>query len=532
MKRPNPRITPASAWLLLVLLLYVALWTLSPQELTASDPWVYSTRAFKISQHFDLGPSDVFSHRLAVTFPVALAYALFGVNLVTTHLWPLGAALLVVLVVWAALPDDRSRSIGAALCLTGLPLFTASTALLPDIIATALMASSTLVLFNRRRLARARGIGLLAPLTATSLLFLAFLAKESAYWVLPLWVMAFVADVKEKDSATLIRRFHLCAVSAGVVLGIGYLVFCHLTWGNPLARLESIQALSGAHLWSWDKASSWDLLKRLTVAPVRLLRGQYGEPVLLLALFALPIMPRPLRPWGYYTACCLLFFWFGSTSLTRYEPMPLFERMTLPALPGLSILAAFTTARLAVHSERAGWVTSSIPVLLMLGLTSLPFVQYVNSWRWQESAEAKAVAIIQKELQTHPTANYLLVCSDPRSPESLAFYFGYHYPATLHVSSVAALTDAMLQAADKRFVFVHRERSGFLTSAYGYPNYDNELASLGLTPVYKAGYVELYSSEAAGDLSSLVPASHRPNTEPQERPSAPAPDGAARPAGR
>ena len=206
MNLENLWMAPPRTWLLLALLLFIALWLLYPQEFIASDPWAYSQYAFEVSQNFDLGENHVFHHRIAVTLPVAFLYAIFGVNIITTNLWPLGSALLVVIVVWCALPDNRSKIIGAALCLTSVPLFKASMALYPDIIATAFMALSTLVLFNRKRFVQAHRTWLVAPLAAIFLLFLAFLAKESSYWVLPLWAMAFVADVRENDRTTLLRR--------------------------------------------------------------------------------------------------------------------------------------------------------------------------------------------------------------------------------------------------------------------------------------------------------------------------------------
>lgn len=483
---------PPRTWLFLALLLYIALWILYPQEFIASDPWAYSQYAFEVSQNFDLGENHVFHHRIAVTLPVAFLYAIFGVNIITTNLWPLGSALLVVIVVWCALPDNRSKIIGAALCLTSVPLFKASMALYPDIIATAFMALSTLVLFNRKRFVQAHRTWLVAPLAAVFLLFLAFLAKESSYWVLPLWAMAFVADVRENDRTTLLRRFYLPVLLTGILLGIGYLVFCHVTWGDPLARFKSIQALTGRHLWAWDKAPPWELTKRLTISPVRLLVRQYAAPILALAFLAIVIAPQSLRPWGYYTVLCLLFFWFGPTSFTRYEPMPLLERMTLPLLPGLYILAAFMASHLSVRSGRAEWINSFIPILLVLGP---PLAQYASSWKWRESAEARSMAIIRQEITTHPTRKHLLVCSDTRSPESLSFYFGYRYPASLRVLSAGALTDTILQSADKRFVFLHQERSAFLKTAYGQPNYDKEIDSLGLATVYESGSVTLFTSK-------------------------------------
>ena len=411
--------------------------------------------------------------------------------------------MLVILTVWFALPDTRSRIIGAVLCITSRPLFESSVVLLPDIIVTAFMALSSLLLFNRKGLIQRRGTCMLAPLAAVAFLFFAFLAKESAYWVLPLWAVALFSDIKGEDRRILFRRFYPPVFVGGVSLIVMYLVFCRLHWGVALVRFKSVQALTGQHLWSWDKAPVMELVKRLTTSPVNLLLGQYGA-ILLLAVLGFVVAPRSIRPWGYYSIFCLLFFWFGSTSFTRYEPMPLVGRMTLPLLPGLYILAAFMASRLSVRSERSGLINSFIPMLLVLVLAGVPFANYVKSWKWQERSEANAVGIVQKELKAHPARKVLLVCSDSRSPVSLSFYFGYRYPANLRVTSVEALTDASLRSAEKCFVFVDRKRSAFLKSAYGSPHYDDAIYSLRLKPVYKSGYVVLFASESKDALRKLI----------------------------
>lgn len=498
---------PAKTWLILVLLVYVAFWFVYPQEFIASDPGAYSSRAFTIIQNFSFGNGDVFDQRLGVTIPVALFYSTLGVNILTTNLWPLLAALLVIVTVWLALPDNKSKIVGALLCLTSIPLFQSSIALYPDIIAAAFMASSSLILFNRDKFTQSGKAGLLAPFAAVSLLFIAFLAKESAYWVLPLWAVALSADLKAKNG--LLHGFHLPAILAGIFLGGIYLVFCKVIWGDPLARFHSIQALTGQHLWSWDKAPAGALLNRLTTAPASLFRDQYGILTLLSAIIGLSIAPRPLKPWGQYAICCLLFFWFGSTSFTRYEPMPLVDRMTLPLLPAFYVLAAFAISSLSRITEKAKSINQLVPIVLVLGFVGLPFTQYVQSWRGVQLPEATAMAIIKNDIKQHPEKTYLLVCSDSRSPNSLRFYFGYQYPENLRVVFAGDLTDDLLNK-DLSLAYIDRQRSAFLQSAYGRRHYDGEIDALGLTPVYQAGGIELLRSTQANALKKLIASPNNP----------------------
>lgn len=494
--------------LLLVLVLYVLLWLVYPQEFIASDPWLYSTRAFEISRGFQFGDGHVFDHRLGVTIPVAVSYAVLGVGITTTNMWPLCAALLIIVTVWVALPTASSKMTGAVICLTSIPLFKSSLALYPDGIAAAFMALSSLLLFERKRLIQANNASLLVTSGAVSLLFVAFLAKESAYWVLPLWIYAALTDMKSSERALLMRQFYLPLIATGTFLGVAYLGFCYTIWGDPLARFKSVQSLTGQHLWSWEDATIRDYIKRLTIAPIRLLTSQYSAHMLFFALCGFVIAPPSIRQWRYYTACCILFYWFGSTSFTRYEPMPLMERMTLPALPGIYILGAFVITRLASYlstfSRRLQHAGAVLPLLLVVCFTGSSFVAYIYSWKNITLAEANVMAIVQQEIKDNPEKKYLLISSDSRSPASLSFYFDYHYPDNLKVVSVAALTTDLLTQADKEFVFLDKSRSEFLASAYGNAFYDKEIEALNLVPLYYSGDVVLFTAERKEQLENLI----------------------------
>lgn len=504
---------PAKAWLFLVLLLYVSLWLMYPHEFFASDPGAYSARAYAISKSLNFGNGEIFDQRLGVTVPVAFIYSLLGVNILTANLWPLLAALLLIVTVWLALPDDRSRLIGAALCMTSFPLFDATTALYPDLIATAFMSASSLILFNRKKLISLQHAWSFAAIGAVACLFIAFLAKESAYWALPLWALALYADLKDDDSQILLRRFHIPALTAGLILGGIYLAFCDAVWGDPFSRLHSIQALTGQHLWSWEKTSTHRLVERLTTAPFKFLLDQYGAFTLVMAALGVLIAPRSIRPWFYYSASCVLLFWFGSTSFTRYEPIPLIDRMAFPLLPGFYVLAAFAISRLSLMTERPH-LNAFVPILIVIGFAGVTFSQYVKAWGQAEVPEASAIEIVRTVVKKHPERNYFLVSSDSRSPDALSFYFGYQYPKNLRVAYVGDLKANALRN-DVKFIYVNKVRSEFLKSAYGTRYYDDEIDALNLASIYKSGDVELFISINNDDLSKLIhsgdPARHAKN---------------------
>lgn len=121
----------------------------------------------------------------------------------------------------------------------------------------------------------------------------------------------------------------------------------------------------------------------------------------------------------------------------------------------------------------------------IVSLTSLPFLNYVNSWRFGSLSEAHAIATVRKEVAKEQDRKFLLVCSDSRSPKSLAFYFGYKYPRNLVVISAANLDPDRLLGSDKVFIFLDENRSRFLKSAYGLQHYDQQIRELDLQLLYQ-----------------------------------------------
>lgn len=469
---------------------YVVLWALFPHALNPSDPLIYSRNAYLLSTGEGFARGDIFVQRVGVSLPVAIVYAIFGVNILTTNVWPLCAALIVLVTVWAALPDEKSRIFGVFLCLTSVPLFDGATALYPDLIATAFMALSSLILFSRNAFISCRGRWMVMPAVGVAVLFLAFLAKESAYWVLPLWIIAFVSDMRGENRRFLLRRFYLPVFVAGVLLIGAYLAFCAAVWGDPLIRVKTVQSYTGRHLWSWGNVPLRELVMRVTVSPFALFLVQY-DAICIAAVLALFVLPRRLVSWALYTVCCVGFFWFGSTSFTAYEPMPLSQRMTLPALPGLYVLSAYFLSRLEIPSPRRA-VRHLLPAVMILGAVGFPFLHYAASWGEMPRAREHAAAMMKQEVMAHPERRYAVVCSDTRSPSSLAFYFGYRYPENLVVVFAGDVTPTLLDGRE-RYAFVDGEQSAFLLASYGDANFDGEIRALGLPCRYRSGNIALYA---------------------------------------
>lgn len=491
-------------FLICALSLFSILWFLYPQEFIASDPGVYSRRAFEIAQDGNFGAGQIFDQRLTVLLPTAFLYKIVGVNIFTTNLISLFCAILLILVIWGNFPDKKSKGFSLIICLTSIPLFRSSIALYPDLPATAFMALSFLMLLRRHKALQNNKFWWLIPLTAIGALFIAFLAKLTAYWILPVWLGMFIVDVKNYGKGDLFRRFYAPVFVIGMCLLVGYLSFSYLVWEDPLARFHAVQDLSGKHLWSWENNSEKDKFVRLTVEPLLFLIFHYSGLIMFLAFYGMYFASRFIRPWIYYLFFCLLFLWFGTTSFTSYQPLLIVPRMTLPLLPAIYILAAFAASQLADFSTRQSKIVSFLLIIFFILFAGIPFVRYVNSWQYIERAEAEAMLAVIAEVENNPQRDYLLIPSDSRSLGSLPFYFGYQLPENFQIVSVEKLSPQLTQGR-RIFIYLNRTRSEYLESEYGTLNYDAEIEALNLPIIYESVDLILFRSAEFNQVDSLIP---------------------------
>ena len=408
--------------LLLVLGFLVFLWFIFPHELVASDPGAYSRLGYLVSvgDFFDSSPGNIFVHRLGVTVPTGVAYALFGVSIYTTNLWPLMVGMIMLATIWFALPSRRARVIGVALCATNQVFFLLASNLYPDLVAAAFMGLSTLLLINRERSLAPGGFYIIA-ISAIVSLFVAFLAKLSSYWVAPLWILLFFQDMHGRRW-DLLRRFYIPALLTGIVLALIYLIYNQMAWGDALVRFRNVSEVVDAGLWAiYGPGGEGSLLHRLTVGAGELVFSTFGL-MLVPACLAVFIAPKPMREWAYYSILTLLFFWFGTASMNSYQPMPLVQRNVLPSLPGLCVLAAYFIAHYNFPGQDQRRMMNLLAGVLAVSISVFYFNGFVSGWKAKFWPQRYAMQAMQEDMSSAPDAEYLLVTQDVRSPSSLEFF--------------------------------------------------------------------------------------------------------------
>jgi hypothetical protein len=422
----------------------------SQSDMSASDPLAYAENAYSIQDHprayFHDPPNHPFVMRLGLTVPLAGIYRVFGVGTLTTAALPLVGALAILVAVFVAVPPGRARAFALLFGVTAMPLVRYGSVLGVDVPCTALLAWSLLLLARRER-----GRHVLAG--AMALWFAAFMVKESAIWCAPAWLYAVVGDARAAGWRATLRAY-LPALAVGAVLAASYLWLCDLVWGNPLARFAGVQELANEHSWSLvgKPAGAW--LRRLTWGPPLLLLTTFGI-ALLLAALAPRHLPRAARTWVAATLSIIALFWFGSASTASYDPLPLMQRMLLPALPGVVVLAAFAAER---------YVRRRAAIALVVAAATVPFAVAVVPHLFPARPETAAYAALRTDVARGPV---VLVCADLRCPWITAYHFGFRRPPTLTVLEARAFANAPPPAGTRVRVLVNRARARYLETTYG-----------------------------------------------------------------
>lgn len=356
-----------------VVLFTIAYFVFTHEGLYALDDYYYARYAHQLlNGTFQLGPDpqrllhDPLHERWLIFGPVALCYALFGVNIISTTLWPLLATLGCSALLWWYYRRREPLVAAGAVLLLGLHYFTLnlSNYLYPDNINMLACLAAAVALHASRRSGRnavAWGAGFAA------LNFAAILCKETLVYYLPFYFGVFVLDIVRRQH----WRLWATAALTGAGLLAAYLLFYQVQTHDALYRIHLIEQtndfLKEGNYLEGNRAG---LLFRLTYGPLLFMTGTGLGFVLLLALGSLrSAAPTPAddrRFWLGLALSTLLCYWLGSTSLTQYNPITLQPRMLTPLLPPLCLAAAFGLRDVLVQGRGA-----ALYALLLLLLAAL-----------------------------------------------------------------------------------------------------------------------------------------------------------------
>jgi 4-amino-4-deoxy-L-arabinose transferase-like glycosyltransferase len=491
--------------LLFVLLFTVAYFFFSHEGLYAIDDYFYSRYAHQlISGTFRVAPDpqgllhDPLKERPMIYGPVALCYLLFGINIISSTLWPLLATLGCAVLIWKLYRRREPIVAATAMLLLGLHYFTLNLTnyLYPDnILMFWCLAGAAALLTGRRAGARqvAWGAGF------AGLSFAALLSKETIVYYLPFYLAVLGRDIWRRQH----RQFWGAGIITGLALLTAYLAFYQLFTNDALYRLHLIEHTNeflkeGNYLLGNRDA----LIGRITWQPLAFFIGAGLGPLLLLAVAALfqPAAPdSDKRFWLGLGFSTLLFFWVGSTSLSQYNPITLLPRMTTPLLPPLALAAGFGL-RYMLHTGKgiallalglllgAAWLHNSLsvlygglglfmavvaaaqflrrsPVMIRAGTAQLALVTLVMlagflairpayfMWKPTVSSHFAQNRVIKQHLQA-PAKGVVLV--DDFLIDNYDFYYGFTMPPQLQYRRYWSRDSLKLQPGQQAWLLLNR----------------------------------------------------------------------------
>ena len=391
----NRLLTRLPTWtLLLVVLLTVAYFLLTHEGLYALDDYYYARYAHQLlAGTFRLAPDpqgllhDPLHERPMIFGPVAVFFALFGVNVISATLWPLLATLGCAALILGLYRRREPVVAAGAMLLLGLHYFTLnlSNYLYPDNILMFWCLAGAAALLRGREPGR-RGSWWGAGFALLS--FAALLSKETIAYYAPFYLVVLGLDAFRRRHG----RFWVAALGTGAVLLAGYLGFYQYATDDALYRIHLIEHtnefLKEGNFLAGNQAA---LLARVTWQPLAFFVGAGLGLLLTLAVVAVgraapaeaPVPEAPDRTfWLALAGSTLLFYWVGSTSLSQYNPISLLPRMTTPLLPPLALAAGFGLRRIVA---RGGWTAGLAGLALLLlaaWLRSAVAVIYVLPGLW------------------------------------------------------------------------------------------------------------------------------------------------------
>ena len=473
--------------LALALLLQILLFVVGQQDMPPDDPLYYAEFARDIAKDpaaaFGMASTYPWHMRIGLTLPLALLYRVFGVSTLVTNLPCLFAAIGILCVVYVAAPTPRAKVFAMLLAATCAPLARHAATLNVDLPCAALLACSTLWLSWRDR---PRWLA-----AAMAVWFAAFLVKETAIWGAPIWAYAIISDLRSSSLRAVVRRY-APAVAIGAALSLGYLALCAALWGDPFARFRGIQDLTYAHGWTMHDKSSGEWFARLVWGPPLMMFKMFRG-LLVPAVLAIWLVRGRDAIWGVATLAMVGLFWFGSSSATAYEPLPLWPRMILPALPFLLVVSAIAADRGLDRLTRG----RSAAVIVMLVVLAVPAtMMYVGQIR-RDRSESTAFAMLRADL-SDPAQTVVLVCGDRWFPTLARFHFGFAPPPNLLIIGADEVATRALPDRAVVRAIVDVARSAPIPDV-------EKIEALHLRPLFSQQHLRLY---AVDDVAALRAALH------------------------
>ena len=233
-----------------------------------------------------------------------------------------------------------------------------------------------------------------------------------------------------------------------------YFAICARVWGDVFARFAGISTLTFEHEWSLHGKPAIEWIHRLTWQPPLLLVTMFQ--VLLVPALASPWLVRGRdRIWPVATLVFLLLYWFGSSSLSAYSPLPISQRMILPVLPVLLVTATLAADAALERFRGRRWL-APLAIIVALAIV-LPTARAMFGLVTRPTPETDAFALLRDEARDGKPLT--IVCGEPRCVAIGNFHFDFRVPSHVRLLSAEQFAEVVLPAQDRVRALVHLGRA-------------------------------------------------------------------------
>jgi len=389
-----------------------------------SDEYIYADNAWKIANGtFELSNS-AFTNRFGFLLPMAGLIKLFGTSSYVLTLWTsLCFGFLLIANYFILHPTQKRIALLSTLLLALNPtLLYYAADVSHDLAMTAFLSIAILVLWQIQRQPNHQSI-FKSVLFVGSLIW-AFLTKMTVIYAAPFVLMLFLIDFFRNRNKT----FWICSTGLGFVFLLGYLFAYYQYTGDAFFRFAGIEGEYNIDKYGYFNKSWKEVLGRITALPVAFILNTSGlGPIGLIALLGLFSknqfnhqnqsslfsrfksidLAKPFNFFGIYAISLLLLFWFGSTSLAFYNPIILADRMWMPLIPPISILAALVLSKDDFHYPN--WV-KLIVLMLSIGLSIASYSFRMQlPYLWMSLLIVVSISVVMYRKTWHSKLLYALL---------------------------------------------------------------------------------------------------------------------------
>ena len=328
--------------LMFLMMLVLVLTFTNNKGINIYDQANYANNAYNIAVgKFVLTPSAI-TNRFGLLLPAALSIKVFGFSEYSIVFWNIVSFIALILITLKYVGSNKKLIIATAVLLILNPILLEYSAdFLPDMGST-LFSYVAIFLTYFGLNASSSNNKIIYGILAGIALFVAFSIKVSVFYLAPFFLLLFLLSIKHQS----IKFWIALALSSAIPLAFTLFAY-HLITGDWLYRLHAIENEHNISQHSYYGKSLAVIIKRITIDPIVLLLSNPGYSIItILGLYHLTRVKINIKTKeGYlalFTICTLIVYWFGSTSLQSYNPLPMQERMWIIFIPALTLLSIYT----------------------------------------------------------------------------------------------------------------------------------------------------------------------------------------------